>query len=387
MGFSFVPWPRKKRIGIGWQISNITGWGVYGLNLTMELLHDRRYHPCALLEPLIVSADPLSASRLAPLLAESKTLRKENRLSFPLFRGFGNDFVSSTEVTGVTNIGFLFIENTHFTKAGLDRARGMDALVAGSSWNYQLLSQFQLPKTFVNVQGIDLGIFHPAHVWKAFPDRFVIFSGGKLEYRKGQDLVIAAFRRFREKHPDALLVFGWHNLWPSTVREIGTAQLVAGVPQPDAYGRWDFRAWLWQNGLPDDSFIDIGCVPNHLMPQVLRQADVGLFPNRCEGGTNLVAMETLACGVPCILSRNTGHMDIISDDCLVLRQQGRCRPSPAFAGVEGWGESSVDEIVAHLEWAYHNRSQLTEMGAQAAQRMKGFSWKIQIHKLLDHLKL
>ena len=31
-------------------------------------------------------------------------------------------------------------------------------------------------------------------------------------------------------------------------------------------------------------------------------ADAGLFPNRCEGGTNLVAMEAMASGLPVILS-------------------------------------------------------------------------------------
>ena len=47
------------------------------------------------------------------------------------------------------------------------------------------------------------------------------------------------------------------------------------------------------------------------MPDVLRRADVALFPNRCEGGTNLVAMEAAAVGVPVVLSANTGHLDVI----------------------------------------------------------------------------
>ena len=118
------------------------------------------------------------------------------------------------------------------------------------------------------------------------------------------------------------------------------------------------------------------------------EADVGLFSHRCEGGTNLVAMETMACGVPSILSKNTGHLDIIADDdCLVLRQQGPCKTTPHFPGVEGWGESSVDEVVGHLEWAYQHRGELAAMGARVAERMRGFCWENQVRKLMAGLGL
>ena len=63
----------------------------------------------------------------------------------------------------------------------------------------------------------------------------------------------------------------------------------------------------------------------------LRRADVALFPNRCEGGNNLVAMESIASGVPVILSANTGHLDIIaeigSDVLFPLVRQGRVPPA------------------------------------------------------------
>jgi hypothetical protein len=51
---------------------------------------------------------------------------------------------------------------------------------------------------------------------------------------------------------------------------------------------------------------------------LLQRANVALFCNRAEGGTNLVAMETLAAGVPVVISSNTGHLDIASGTCLPL---------------------------------------------------------------------
>ena len=43
--------------------------------------------------------------------------------------------------------------------------------------------------------------------------RFVVFSGGKLEHRKGQDVAVAAFRDFQKTHPQLrpLLVTAWYH--------------------------------------------------------------------------------------------------------------------------------------------------------------------------------
>ena len=64
-----------------------------------------------------------------------------------------------------------------------------------------------------------------------FDDRFVIFSGGKLEYRKGQDIVIAAFKIFQKRHPEALLITAWHNVWPQFMTGIEQTGNVVGLPK------------------------------------------------------------------------------------------------------------------------------------------------------------
>ena len=44
-------------------------------------------------------------------------------------------------------------------------------------------------------------------------DKFVIFSGGKFEYRKGQDIVIRAVKVMQERHQDVVLINAWVNAW------------------------------------------------------------------------------------------------------------------------------------------------------------------------------
>jgi len=51
----------------------------------------------------------------------------------------------------------------------------------------------------------------------------------------------------------------------------------------------------------------------------VRMINVNMY---VQGGTNLVAMEAFAAGIPSIISANTGHLDLIDDDrCFPLRLQ------------------------------------------------------------------
>jgi glycosyltransferase involved in cell wall biosynthesis len=104
--------------------------------------------------------------------------------------------------------------------------------------------------------------------------------------------------------------------------------------------------------------------------------DVALLPSRCEGGTNLVAMECMACGVPVILSANSGHLDLIEDDnCFALVQQGELTGrEAAFGEVAGWGESDIDEAVEALERVYAHRDEARQRGMRGAATLSRFTW-------------
>src|SRR6202012_5041938 len=114
-------------------------------------------------------------------------------------------------------------------------------------------------------------------------------------------------------------------------------------------------------GIPEHQFFDLGSIPNHFMGRVLREMDVALFPNRCEGGTNLVAMECMAVGLPTIVSNNTGHKDLVATGgTFALERQ---RPvTPTLHQTNGWGESDIDEIVERLESVWSNREEARKRG-------------------------
>ncbi len=92
-------------------------------------------------------------------------------------------------------------------------------------------------------------------------------------------------------------------------------------------------------------------------------------------------MECLACGIPTILSANTGHLDLLQDDIAIpLLRQGRAR-SPHHDTTD-WGESDVEEMVEALETMWRDRTAAAALGERAARFMAGMTWAHQLDLLL-----
>ncbi len=303
-----------------WQVSAFFGWGVYGLNLALELvrfpaIEARTHIP---IDPASLGTDLLRARALEPFLARSRS--GPPRADSVWLHSLSNDFLPARPPSA--RIGVTFFE-TPLSAAAVERARQYEVIVTGSRWNSAVLKAAGIDNTRTILQGVDRSIFFPAPKRGLYPGRFLIFSGGKAEPRKGQDIVVKAFRIFARRHPEAMLITAWHSPWP---------QLARGMDL-------DLSALA-------DRVIDVGALPNAFMAPIYRECDVALFPNRAEGGTNLVAMECLGCGVPTILSDCTGHRDLLQMGL------GRALSQKPGAFWSEWGESDIDEVVEALEWAF-----------------------------------
>jgi glycosyltransferase involved in cell wall biosynthesis len=84
----------------------------------------------------------------------------------------------------------------------------------------------------------------------------------------------------------------------------------------------------------------------------------------------------MACGLPVVLSRNTGHRDImVEDSCYALEDQRQTRDGFAgHVGVPGWGESQVDELLEQLERVFHDRAEAARRGKNAARAIGELTW-------------
>jgi glycosyltransferase involved in cell wall biosynthesis len=248
-------------------------------------------------------------------------------------------------------LGYCFTEWPLTDNARVEAGQ-YDVLFAGSTWNVQKLRDAGIKHVEPLLQGIDFERFkvHPPSERKGF----VVFSGGKYEFRKGQDYVIAAMRHFMKMRGDAVLLTAWHNQWKESVRSMNNSPLIdPAEPLKD---------------LPRDRVIDVPLIPNANTPKIYAQAHIGLFPNRCEAGTNLVMCEFMACGRPVIASCATGQRDVLGGRGPYLLTNGSYDPA-------GWFNPNVSDIIAHLEHAYQNREELSERGLLCRNLIEPFTWK------------
>ncbi len=356
----------EQNIALTWQLSEIHGWGLVGVHTALYLL-DQGRPPLLLERPLLATLRPDNRDRLTPLLAGHERIsaiadQVRDRVvvieGWTLLHALSNGFVegpTSARYRGSRNVGVIAFEDSWFDAATLERARSYDKIVVHSTYNRDLLLEQGLSDVGCAFQGIDPSELPALPPTGRFGDRFVIFSGGKLEFRKGQDIVLAAFRRFHERHPEALLVTAWHNHWPHTSGTIAESPLTPMPPMIGDNGKLRIMEWAMAHGVPPEGFVDMGFLPRHQIAAIMADCHAAVFPNRCEGATNLVAMEAMACGVPVILSANTGHLDLIREgNCLPLRDQ---TPVVDPTGARrGWGESAVEEVIEQLERIYTGRA-------------------------------
>jgi glycosyltransferase involved in cell wall biosynthesis len=251
-----------------------------------------------------------------------------------------------------------------------------------SHWNAELLrTDVDTPVVTIH-EGTDTRVFRPGPRTHRFGrGRFLIYSGGKIEFRKGQDQVLLAFRAFHARHPDAMLVVAWQSPW----QRVGPGfqgRLAAPLQRSDS-GALDIPRWCAENGVDPQAVIDLGLVPNAGMPAILHEMDCALVASRCEGGTSLVAMEAMACGVPTIVADNTGLRDIVGEKhCIPLRRQTPTEPD-AVEGREGWCDSDVDEIVAALECLYTSSERRASIAAAGVDFMQQRTWADHAERLRE----
>jgi glycosyltransferase involved in cell wall biosynthesis len=285
------------------------------------------------------------------------------------------------------NFGYTFFEN-ELTERSRQRAKHFDKVLGGSTWCIERMREHGIANCDLLIQGIDPEIFYPIDD-PPDPERFVIFSGGKFELRKGQDLVLRAVKIMQDRYPDVWLVNCWYNLWPASTRLMGYSPHIR-FDHRDNENWTDTMARTYAaNGLDSRRIVTCELMPQSLQRDLYSRTDIGLFPNRCEGGTNLVLMEYMACAKPVIASNASGHKDIVNDgNALLLNRLTPFNLADAKGGlVARWQEPSLDEIVAQLEHAYQHREEIRQMGVRAGNELKGFTWGHSARRLLEIMAL
>jgi len=355
----------RRPLFLGLQKGKNYGWGVCSDYLITEL------------------------SRLIPvhILNENDGSQHNPNLSGKLFQALTNVnfFPLFERARGTENYGYTFFEN-ELTDYSIENAAKYNLILAGSSWCRERLLEKGIKNSKVLLQGVDPQKFYP--IRQSTPlKKFVIFSGGKFELRKGQDLVLRAFKILQDKYDDIILVNCWYNLWPDSIRLMASSPHIK-LPNVETSPWEKFMSAVYEaNDLALHRIKTYELLPNYLLRSIYACTDLGVFPNRCEGGTNLVMMEYMACAKPVIASYTSGHRDVATNENALLLNAlkdinfyGRNKKLLAR-----WQEPSLDELVFKIEYAYHHRDEIHQIGQKAGEDMKKFTWEQSAKDLLQRI--
>jgi len=361
------------------------GWGVCGKYLALEMSHLTEVNFVTDDFAGEVETDPehfavLSKINTPPEHLESlKNSQGSYYLKNPVLQTIQSSDLKPWHIIAKAPkiVGYTFFEKTSLDVEDIIVAKDyFNWIVAGSKWCGKILKDFGIDNCSTIIQGIDPGRFHTGYAVKErFQNNFVIFSGGKIEYRKGQDLVIRAFKVLQDKYDDVLLVNCWYNPWDSVTATMAMSPYIK-FEMPKGNYLDAVKHLLRNNGVDPEKVIILPPIHNSQMARIYRDTDCGLFPNRCEGGTNLVLMEYMACGKPVIASYNTGQIDVLSDGHAILlkKQQPLNIVKEDGEIYANWHEPDLDEVVFCLEWAYQNRDKIKDIGLAGSKFISRYTW-------------
>ncbi len=369
-----------KQAVINWRLASTSGWGILGLHLFYFL--NRWGNIKAISGKIILREDirgfsPIKVHEILESLRSSNASLSEldrgerSHSDYIVLDALGNDFTPVRPLKGFLNIGRAVFENTAPRELASNLGH-YDILLTGSNWNKEIIEELSGRDAIVINEGVDIDIFHPSHDSKK-ENRFYIFSGGKAEYRKGQDCVMKVFSIFQRRHPEAILVTAWQSHWPNISLGMKGAN---GIPlKMQKSGQLDILGWFDENGCASGNVIDVGLVSNMELASIMRNCHVALQLSRAEACTNLPVKEAMACGLPVISALNTGMFDLLNSRNAFSVE---CKPTCKFRdwGTQGWGEPDIDQALEHLENIYTNYHQAKTVGNLAADfiRLSGRTW-------------
>lgn len=170
-------------------------------------------------------------------------------------------------------------------------------------------------------------------------DKFRVIYAGQIAVRKGIHYLIEAFKAFTVDSSELLLVGGF----------------------PEA----EYERYVRSLARSDDRIKFVGQVPKVELRNYYSTASVFVLPSLADS-FGLVTLEAMACGLPVIVTENSGSQEVVRQNI-----DGYIVPI-----------RSSEAITAYLEYLYCTSNQREQMGQFAYDRARQFTWDRYAEELL-----
>lgn len=344
----------------GWMDATDLLWSLHG---------HAEMRPALFAEPELWAFGPGDRGKIEPALRLGRAIRERGApdrppvVGFPVLTWVGSDFrpIGRTEqpVRSGRAIAMTALEGASLDADAVARARQFQHIVVSSEHDADVLRSHGIEHVHVIPLIPDLSRVRPTPREGWFGDRFVVYSGGVLSASSGLDVVIAAFREFSRRHPDALLLACWQRGSAGDAGTISKDGLIGGYPELNAFGQLQVVPWLAENGIDPGSVVDPG--PTHPIQasELLRESDVAIFPSGVRGGGGRASVLSLARGIPTITPVGGALHGAVPRDYRFALE------------VDGGAARCVRSLLALLEGVYSQRAECRRYAVEISGHVRG----------------
>ena len=349
---------------------NDLGYGVAGLNILKSLVRNGcrvSYWPIGQANPRTQEdADIINECMANAQLFDSQA---------PSLRLWHQHDMSHHVGHGI-KVGFPIFELNKFSELEKHHLDSLDKIIVCSEWAKTVVEK-EVSGSHVDVAplGVDASIFKSQEIQPR--GTTVLLNVGKWEIRKGHDILCEAFNKSFSEDDNVELWMMNHN------------------PFLDESQESEWHNLYLQSNLGSKIKI-LPRVETHFeVADIMRQADIGVFPSRAEGW-NLEALEMMSMGKYVILTDYSAHTEFASEinsKLIKIDETEEAYDGIWFHGQGEWaylGDKQMEQLVSHMRTLYEinqkeykeNRKNKNERGILTGEK---FSWDNCAHKIMESL--
>lgn len=288
-----------------------------------------------------------------------------------------HEFSLAEHVGYGTKIGFPIFERNKFNEQMKHHLVNQDELFTCSCWGKQIILDNLIAKQnsiHVIPLGIDPTIFNQNYLNKLYNYKTIFWTQGKIEIRKGHDILHEVFSKAFPNNEEVELWISWNN--PFLKKE--------------EIDDWEalYRAKL------GDKVKFIPPIQNPCdMAQLMSQTDCGIWLSRSEGFC-LPCLEYLAMGKHVIGPSNSGFTEYLNKNNSFLIEFDESEPM--FDGVwfkneestwAHYGENQIEQAVNYLRDVHSKKqTELRLVNEAGIETGKKFTWENTAKKIYEVIK-
>lgn len=249
--------------------------------------------------------------------------------------------------------GMPIFEVNGFNPQEVLHLESLDHVIVNSQWASSIVQKYCKVPVSVCPLGVDTSLFKPDTKLLEKKD-FMFLNVGKMEKRKGHDILIEAFNKAFSKNMDVKLYLLWDNHFPNCNRQYWI----------DLAKKSRMGSQIYPLGRVDSP---------ETVAMLMQQADCGVFPFRAEGW-NLPLLEMMACNKPVIATNYSAPTEYLKEENAYLLDYTM---EPAidnewkqFNGEFEWALPNIDQLVEWMRYVYRQRP----TNLQGVLTAKQYTW-------------